>query len=136
MERVDAIEIEPAILEVARQAAPVNRDVLSNPRVHIEIGDAREVLLTTPRRYDVMFSEPSNPYRAGIANLFTREYYQAAASRLTEAGVFAQWLQGYEVDNSTVSTPRSLPSFPRWRRGGSTPGTCSWSPPPIPWATT
>src|SRR5262249_56527943 len=73
MERVDVVELEPAILRVARRCAPVNRDVLANPKVHVEIGDAREVVGTTRAKYDLIFSEPSNPYRAGIASLFTRE---------------------------------------------------------------
>jgi hypothetical protein len=60
------------------------------------------VLLTTPERYDVIFSEPSNPYRAGVASLYTREFYQAAARRLRDGGMFLQWLQAYEVDASTV----------------------------------
>jgi spermidine synthase len=104
MERVDVVELEPAILKVARDCAPVNRHVLENPKVHITIGDAREVLLTTPQRYDLIFSEPSNPYRAGIASLFTQEFYQAVASRLAEGGIFLQWLQAYEVDSQTVRT--------------------------------
>jgi spermidine synthase len=104
MERVDVVELEPAIREIARRCAPVNRDVLNNPKVHVFIGDAREVLLTTPERYDVIFSEPSNPYRAGVASLFTREFYQETAARLAESGVFLQWVQTYEVDGQTIRT--------------------------------
>jgi spermidine synthase len=104
MERVDVVELEPAILEVARRCAAVNRDVLGNPRVHITIGDAREVVGTTRARYDLIFSEPSNPYRAGIASLFTREFYRAASSRLEDDGLFVQWLQAYNVDAQTVRT--------------------------------
>src|SRR5262249_35184460 len=104
MERVDVVELEPAILEVARQCAPVNQDVLANPKVHVEVGDAREVVGTTRAKYDLIFSEPSNPYRAGIASLFTREFYQAASSRLGEDGLFVQWLQAYNVDAQTIRT--------------------------------
>ena len=102
--RVDVIELEAAVLKVARDCALVNRDVLSNPRVKITIGDARELLLTTRHRYDVIFSEPSNPYRAGISSLFTREFYEAVRSRLSGEGIFIQWLQAYEVDAQTVRT--------------------------------
>jgi spermidine synthase len=102
--RVDVAELEPAVLEVARRCAAVNRGVLENPKVHIELGDARELLLTSRERYDVIASEPSNPYRAGVASLFTREYYEAVASRLEEDGVFLQWLQAYEIDAQTVRT--------------------------------
>ncbi|GMT98935.1 hypothetical protein KH5H1_30540 [Corallococcus caeni] len=104
MERVDVVEIEPAILEVARRCHAVNADVLDNPKVHTSFGDAREVLLTTRQRYDIIFSEPSNPYRAGISSLFTREFYQAAKERLSDGGLFLQWLQAYEVDALTVQS--------------------------------
>ncbi|RKG96318.1 spermidine synthase [Corallococcus carmarthensis] len=104
MERVDVVEIESAILEVARRCHAVNADVMDNPKVHTSIGDAREVLLTTRQRYDIIFSEPSNPYRAGISSLFTREFYQAAKQRLAEGGLFLQWLQAYEVDALTVQS--------------------------------
>lgn len=120
VERVDVVELEPAILEVARICSPVNRAVLENPKINIIIGDAREVLLTTPERYDLIFSEPSNPYRAGIASLFTQEFYEAVSSRLNEGGVFAQWLQAYEIDAQSVrivyaTTSSVFPSVESWR---------------------
>ena len=102
MQRVDVVELEPSVLEVAKVCAPVNQDVLANPKVHLLIGDAREVLLTTSERYDIIFSEPSNPYRAGVSSLFTEEFYRVVAARLTARGLFAQWLQAYEVDSRTV----------------------------------
>ena len=77
MERVEVVELEPAVREVARVCAPVNHNALENPKVHLHIGDAREVLLTTPEKYDIVFSEPSNPYRAGIASLFTEEFLRS-----------------------------------------------------------
>jgi hypothetical protein len=124
MERVDVVELEPIVLEVARQSSVVNQDVLNNPKVHVRIGDAREVLLTTSQRYDLIASEPSNPFRAGIASLFTREYYQAASDRLTDDGLFLQWLQAYGVDASAVRTVYAtmgsvFPSVETWQtRGG------------------
>jgi len=104
MRRVDVVELEPAILEVARMCAPVNRGAMDNPKLRVLTGDAREVLMAGRDSYDLIFSEPSNPYRAGIASLFTREFYEAAASRLTPDGLFLQWVQAYEVDERTVST--------------------------------
>jgi spermidine synthase len=100
--RVDVVELEPAVLEVARACRDVNRDAMRSPSVSISIGDAREVLLTSRETYDLVFSEPSNPYRAGIASLFTAEFYEAVAGRLSGDGVFVQWLQAYEVDPETV----------------------------------
>ena len=102
IQRVDVVELEPLVLDVARACAPVNRDAMRNPKLHVIIGDARETLLTTRERYDVIASEPSNPFRAGIASLFTIEFYRAAHARLTDDGVIAQWVQGYEIDAPTL----------------------------------
>lgn len=120
MEQVDVVELERGTLEVARIARAVNQNVLQNPRVRITIGDAREVLLTTRQRYDVVFSEPSNPYRAGIASLFTQEFYRAVAERLNDDGIFVQWVQSYEVSGDTVRTvfatlSRVFPEIETWR---------------------
>jgi spermidine synthase len=102
MERVDVVEIEPAILEFAKQCEDVNERVLDNPKVKVHLDDAREVLLASKESYDIIFSEPSNPYRAGISSLFSREFYQAVKRRLAPGGIFLQWLQTYEVDSRTV----------------------------------
>src|SRR6185295_8720011 len=104
IERVDVVELETAILHVADECSAVNRQALSNPKVHIMIGDGRESLLTTSATYDLIFSEPSNPYRAGVASLFTRELYEAAARHLRDDGIFAQWVQAYEVEAQTLRT--------------------------------
>jgi len=104
VERVDVIELEPAVLRAARDTTPANFGVMENPKVHIVIGDAREFLLTTKNRYDIIASEPSNPYRAGVASLFTVEFYQAARAALAPNGIFAQWLQAYAVELPTIRT--------------------------------
>jgi spermidine synthase len=102
IERVDVVELEPAVCEMARQCAAVNRDALSNPKLHLIFNDAREALLTTPERYDLIVCEPSNPYRNGIANLFTQQFYLAGRNRLNDGGFFAQWVQAYEIDERTM----------------------------------
>jgi len=104
MEHVDVVELEPLIVDIAKACVDVNHDVLNNPKIRLTIGDAREWLLETRERYDVIASEPSNPFRAGVASLFTREYYQAADARLTPDGVFLQWVQAYEIDARTMRT--------------------------------
>ena len=104
MERVDVVELEPATIKVAEACAPVNRDVLKNPKVHLRIGDGREVLLTTRQTYDIIASEPSNPYRAGIASLYTTAFYRAVARKLRPGGLFLQWMQAYEIDSQTLRT--------------------------------
>jgi hypothetical protein len=57
----------------------------------------RLLRLASKVTYDVIASEPSNPYRAGVASLFTEEFYEAAAKRLGPSGLFVQWVQAYEV---------------------------------------
>lgn len=104
IKKVDVVELEPDVLEVARRCAPVNCNVLKNKKVRTIIADARELLLTSPEKYDLIISEPSNPYRAGVASLFTREFYQAVTRRLAKGGIFSQWLQAYEVDTETIRT--------------------------------
>jgi len=104
MQQVVVAELEPMVLEVASRCASINHDVLTNPKVQVLLGDARELLLTDSRKYDLIVSEPSNPFRAGIASLFTKEFYQAASSRLQPGGLFSQWVQGYQIDVQTMKT--------------------------------
>lgn len=124
MKRVDVVELEPVVLQVAKACTAVNHDVLMNPKVHIRIADAREVLLTSPDRYDIVFSEPSNPYRAGIASLFTREFYEVVSARLNRGGIFLQWVQAYDIDAETVRTIYAtmgavFPQVTTWRTSES-----------------
>lgn len=120
IERVDVVELEPAIVEVARRSAAVNRDVLDDPKVHLVMGDARERILAARGSWDVIFSEPSNPYRAGVASLFTTEFYRSARARLADGGLFVQWLQTYEVDRESVGSVYAtlldvFPEVESWR---------------------
>jgi len=102
VKQVDAIEIESRAADIAREFSTVNRHALDNPKVRLIIGDGREALQTHGTTYDLIASEPSNPYRAGVANLYTTELYKSAKQRLTEDGIFCQWLQGYETNPETV----------------------------------
>lgn len=104
IEHVDVVELEPAIDEMAARCRELNWDVLHNPRVRRIYNDGREFVFTTNNKYDVIISEPSNPYRAGIAALYTTEFYEAVKKCLKPGGVFVQWLQAYEVSNDTVGT--------------------------------
>lgn len=104
IERVDAVELEPVVIDIATYYNPVNRNAMSNPKHVNAIGDAREVLLTTKEKYDLIFSEPSNPYRAGIASLYTRDFYSASVNRLNPNGLFVQWVQMYSIDTRTMKT--------------------------------
>lgn len=102
MQRVDVVELERAIVSVAEKCAPVNRNAMANPKLNVLIGDGRELLLTIREKYDLIASEPSNPYRAGVAGLFTREFYRSVENRLKPGGIFLQWVQTYDVDDRTI----------------------------------
>ena len=90
-------ELDPAVVEGARLFADYNYRIHDDPRVRIFVADGRNFLLATPNQYDVIISEPSNPWMAGVANLFTREFYQLAKQRLAPHGVMAQWVQLYRI---------------------------------------
>src|SRR5882762_173605 len=90
LERLDVVEIEPAVINAAPLLTQLNRNVLHDPRVHVTLDDARNFLFTTRERYDLIVSEPSNPWIAGVATLFTREFYRAAQARLAPGGALVQ----------------------------------------------
>jgi predicted membrane-bound spermidine synthase/tetratricopeptide (TPR) repeat protein len=66
-------------------------------RVRIIPTDGRNYILATPKYYDVITAEPSNPWIAGIANLYTREFYQVIKSKIKDDGIFAQWFHNYSM---------------------------------------
>lgn len=98
VQRIDCVEIEPAVIQAAPYLETLNRGVLRDPRVHVTLDDARNFLLTSRDQYDLIVSEPSNPWIAGVATLFTDEYYYAVRQRLAPGGIFVQWVQGYALD--------------------------------------
>ncbi|HKY31841.1 MAG TPA: fused MFS/spermidine synthase, partial [Candidatus Polarisedimenticolia bacterium] len=96
VERVTAVEIEPAILEASRFFDDFNHRPLDDPRVRVVRNDGRNFLLVNEdEAYDVIISEPSNPWMTVASNLFTREFFEIGRRRLAPGGVFTQWLQLY-----------------------------------------
>jgi predicted membrane-bound spermidine synthase len=93
------IEIEPAMVEGARLFLPANRRAYEDPRSTIVIEDARAYFARTGQRFDYILSEPSNPWVAGVAGLFTTEFYRQVRAQLADDGVFAQWFQLYELND-------------------------------------
>jgi len=94
---IEILEIEPAMAEAARYFDDFNEKILDDPRVQLVFADGRNYILATPKLYDVITSEPSNPWIAGVANLYTREFYEVAKSKLRENGIFAQWFHNYSM---------------------------------------
>ena len=79
-----------------------NRQVLRDPRVRLCVEDGRTVLKLHPQLYDVIITEPSNPWTVGVGSVFSREFYELAASRLKPGGVVSQWFQAYEVNDDIL----------------------------------
>jgi spermidine synthase len=103
--RITAVELEPAVVEASRFFDHANHAPLKDPRVRLYEDDARHILLASEDTYDVIISEPPHPWVAGVANLFTRDFYRLAQRRLRDGGVFTQWLQTYQI---TIDTYRSI----------------------------
>ncbi len=101
----DVIELEPAVVEAGdRFFADVSHLPSQNPKVRVLIGDGRNFMTQSDSRYDVIVSEPSNPWITGVSNLFTIDYWKLAKSRLAEDGVFCQWAQLYELSQPNIKT--------------------------------
>ncbi|HEX9445251.1 MAG TPA: fused MFS/spermidine synthase, partial [Candidatus Binatia bacterium] len=94
---VEVLEIEPAMREATAFFGDRNGKILEKPNVRLIPTDGRNYILATPRKYDVIAAEPSNPWIAGIANLYTREFYGVVRSKLKPDGVFAQWFHNYSM---------------------------------------
>ena len=102
--RVDTIEIERAMVEGARLLHDRVGRAYDDPRSNIQIEDARTYFATGGRKYDVIVSEPSNPWVSGVASLFTREFYAFLKRHLKDQGLLVQWLHLYEIDDALVGT--------------------------------
>jgi len=104
LERVDTIEIEPAVLSAAVHFRPFNARALDDPRSAVHFDDAKTYFSSHAERYDIIVSEPSNPWVSGVSGLFSTEFYRHVRRYLAPGGVFVQWVQLYEL------TPQLLAS--------------------------
>jgi predicted membrane-bound spermidine synthase len=104
LDAVDTIEIESAMVEAARGFRPRVELAYSSPASRIFIDDAKTYFSTHNKRYDIILSEPSNPWVSGVASLFTEEFYAHVKRHLNPDGVLLQWIQTYEVDEPLVAS--------------------------------
>ncbi|HEY6220766.1 MAG TPA: fused MFS/spermidine synthase, partial [Gemmatimonadaceae bacterium] len=100
--RVVTVEIEPLMIEASRNFYPANRRAFDDKRSQYVIDDARSYFATERGTFDLIVAEPSNPWVSGVAGLFTSEFYSRVKQRLSPNGVFAQWLQVYEINDDLV----------------------------------
>lgn len=97
--QIDVVEIEERIIEANRNIAS-QREVnpLADPRINLVHNDARNSMLRTRKSYDIIVSQPSHPWTAGSASLYTQQFVALAKSRLADRGVFVQWMNASFVD--------------------------------------
>ena len=101
--RVDCVEISPAVAAALPCFDEANHRVRTNPRFHLMIEDALTYAAVTPKRYDAVISEPSNPWIAGVGNLFSEEFFRSADRVLKPGGLLAQWFHAYEMSDDLVA---------------------------------
>ena len=102
LEHLEVIEISPQVVEASRYFDDSSKRPLADPRTRLIVGDARTHLglrRTSANRYDVIISEPSNPWMAGVATLFTHEFFTMAAARLAPGGIMCQWAHTYDISD-------------------------------------
>ncbi|MEE8349317.1 MAG: fused MFS/spermidine synthase, partial [Acidobacteriota bacterium] len=102
--RVDVVEIEEAVVEAHAFFQDFTGAVLEDPRVNLIVADGRNHLALTDRSYDVIISEPSNPWISGMANLFTQEFFEQASAHLLPEGVMCQWVHAYSMSSEDFKT--------------------------------
>jgi spermidine synthase len=102
IKQVDVLEINDQVVKACQLFfTPFNNDCLNDPRTRLVVQDGRNHLALTHQKYDVIISEPSNPWMSGLANLYSLDFFKLVRSRLNENGIFAQWIQSYEIDWDT-----------------------------------
>lgn len=104
LQRLDTIEIEPAMVAAAKGLRPRVEAVFSDPRSRIHYEDAKTFFSTRKHQYDIIASEPSNPWVSGVSGLFSHEFYQLVRHYLQPDGIFIQWVQDYEFSAALFSS--------------------------------
>ena len=103
VEKLDVIDISDQVVKGSDFFIPWNSNVLSDPRTNLIIQDGRAHLNLTKEKYDVIISEPSNPWMAGLASLFTQDMFTLAREKLNEDGIFVQFIHSYQMNWESFS---------------------------------
>ena len=122
VERIDAVELCGPVVEAARYFEQWNRGVLDDPALNVIVKDGRNHLLLTESRYDIITADATHPWSADSWILYTREFYDLVLSRLSEGGLFCQWIPLHWLSNEDfkciLRTLRSsFPSLSLWYTG-------------------
>lgn len=100
--KITALELEPEVFRASNFFETANHHARSDRRLQAIVEDARSYFLFDRSTYDVIISEPSNVWQAGVCNLFTRDYFQICKARLRPNGLFAQWLSMGNVPTNEI----------------------------------
>ncbi|MHC4994383.1 MAG: fused MFS/spermidine synthase, partial [Planctomycetota bacterium] len=107
---LDCAEISPGVIEACVNFFyPYNHNVTDDPRVNVITTDGRNHVALTEKTYDVIISEPSNPWIAGIGDLFTREFFATSRDRLNDDGLLLVWFNAY--NNNAANFASVLATF-------------------------
>jgi spermidine synthase len=117
---LDVVELSPDVVRASHFFDGVNRNALADPRTALLVNDGRNHLALTSRLYDVIVSEPSNPWMAGMNSLFTRDFFRIARQRLRPGGILAQWFHIYNMPKDDLQSwlrafVEVFPSSMLWR---------------------
>jgi spermidine synthase len=104
LESVDTVEIEPAVVAAGQLLRPFNGRAYEDPRSRLHYEDAKTYFSARQVRYDVIVSEPSNPWVSGVASLFSTEFYRDVRRHLRDGGLLVQWVNVYETTPGLVAT--------------------------------
>lgn len=102
VEKVQCAELEPAVLEASKYFEPFSEGAFDDPRLTLIEDDGRSFILGSSEKFDIIVSEPSNPWIAGIGGLFTLDFYRGCQRQLNEGGVMAQWFHIYSMSESDI----------------------------------
>src|SRR6185369_10337123 len=102
LQQVDTVEIEKGMIEGANNFRPRVESVFSDSRSKIRIDDAKTFFSTHNKKYDLIVSEPSNPWVSGVAGLFSGEFYRLIRRHMNDDALFVQWIQLYEINVDLV----------------------------------
>jgi spermidine synthase len=104
LDAVDCIEISPAVAAAAEGYFQLKQAPMSDPRLNLHIGDGRVHMAMTNKTYDVIVSQPGNPWMAGASALFTREYFAEMKAHLRPGGLVSVWVQGFSASPENVNS--------------------------------
>ena len=104
LETIRVVELEPAVVEAGRAILGGEIPALQDPRVRIDFNDARNTLLVENTRYDIIAAQPSHPWLARAATVFTQDFFTLVRSRLNEGGIYGQWVSLFHMDATTLKS--------------------------------